>query len=91
MGRISSYYYLSHHTMRHFTENLKSELSIDELLRVLSDAHEYNELPVRHNEDIMNGYDFNLFIAKFILIDFNHNFILFLVNFPSYVEYQLIP
>ncbi|XP_077300347.1 activating signal cointegrator 1 complex subunit obelus [Arctopsyche grandis] len=55
MGRISSYYYLSHRTMRHFTENLKSELSIDELLRVLSDAHEYNELPVRHNEDLMNG------------------------------------
>lgn len=55
MGRISSYYYLSHQTMKHFTDKLNSELELDEMLRVLSDAHEYNELPVRHNEDIMNG------------------------------------
>lgn len=41
--------------MKHFTDKLNSELGIEEMLRVLSDTHEYNELPVRHNEDIMNG------------------------------------
>ncbi|CAF4841730.1 unnamed protein product [Pieris macdunnoughi] len=55
MGRIASYYYLSHKTMAHFTENLQSNLDLDALLRVLSDSHEYATLPVRHNEDVLNG------------------------------------
>ncbi|XP_047508654.1 activating signal cointegrator 1 complex subunit 3 [Pieris napi] len=55
MGRIASYYYLSHKTMAHFTEHLQSNLDLDALLRVLSDSHEYATLPVRHNEDVLNG------------------------------------
>ncbi|KAG7233188.1 hypothetical protein INR49_007394 [Caranx melampygus] len=54
-GRISSYYYLRHQTIRMFKERLKSELSIPELLSVLTDAEEYAELPVRHNEDQLNS------------------------------------
>nr|XP_026497272.1 activating signal cointegrator 1 complex subunit 3 isoform X1 [Vanessa tameamea]XP_026497273.1 activating signal cointegrator 1 complex subunit 3 isoform X1 [Vanessa tameamea]XP_026497274.1 activating signal cointegrator 1 complex subunit 3 isoform X2 [Vanessa tameamea] len=54
-GRIASYYYLSHKTMAHFHVNLQSNLTLDNLLRILSDAEEYATLPVRHNEDILNG------------------------------------
>uniref|UniRef100_A0A672MCQ8 Activating signal cointegrator 1 complex subunit 3 n=1 Tax=Sinocyclocheilus grahami TaxID=75366 RepID=A0A672MCQ8_SINGR len=54
-GRISSYYYLKHQTIRMFKERLKSELPIQELLAILSDAEEYAELPVRHNEDQLNS------------------------------------
>ncbi|VVC95095.1 unnamed protein product [Leptidea sinapis] len=54
-GRIASYYYLSHKTMTHFTRNLHRDLDIDALLRVLSDCEEYATLPVRHNEDVLNG------------------------------------
>uniref|UniRef100_A0A3B4YF91 Activating signal cointegrator 1 complex subunit 3 n=1 Tax=Seriola lalandi dorsalis TaxID=1841481 RepID=A0A3B4YF91_SERLL len=54
-GRISSYYYLKHQTIRMFKERLKAELSIPELLSVLTDAEEYAELPVRHNEDQLNS------------------------------------
>ncbi|XP_017269735.1 activating signal cointegrator 1 complex subunit 3 isoform X2 [Kryptolebias marmoratus] len=54
-GRISSYYYLKHQTVRMFKERLKAELPIHELLSVLTDAEEYAELPVRHNEDQLNS------------------------------------
>jgi replicative superfamily II helicase len=55
LGRIASFYYLQHTTMRLFKQRLISN-SIDEeeLLRILCDAAEYDELPVRHNEDITN-------------------------------------
>ncbi|KAM9488100.1 activating signal cointegrator 1 complex subunit 3 [Clarias gariepinus] len=54
-GRIASYYYLKHQTVRMFKERLKPELPIQELLSILSDAEEYAELPVRHNEDQLNS------------------------------------
>ncbi|CAH2095219.1 unnamed protein product [Euphydryas editha] len=55
MGRIASYYYLSHKTMSHFNLHLQSNLNFDNLLRILADSEEYATLPVRHNEDILNG------------------------------------
>ncbi|TRZ04207.1 hypothetical protein DNTS_002616, partial [Danionella cerebrum] len=54
-GRIASYYYLKHQSVRMFRERLKPELSVQELLAILSDAEEYAELPVRHNEDQLNS------------------------------------
>ncbi|XP_056902456.1 activating signal cointegrator 1 complex subunit 3 isoform X2 [Takifugu flavidus] len=54
-GRISSYYYLKHQTIRMFKERLRPELSIQDLLSILADAEEYAELPVRHNEDQLNS------------------------------------
>jgi activating signal cointegrator complex subunit 3 len=56
MGRIASFYYLSHQTMQHFQDKLRPDLNLEELLRVLSDAYEYDQLPVRHNEDSLNGW-----------------------------------
>lgn len=53
-GRISSYYYLSHLTMRTFTEELEEAMSLPEVLEVMSNAHEFSEVPCRHNEDILN-------------------------------------
>uniref|UniRef100_A0A7N5ZVM2 Activating signal cointegrator 1 complex subunit 3 n=1 Tax=Anabas testudineus TaxID=64144 RepID=A0A7N5ZVM2_ANATE len=54
-GRIASYYYLRHQTIRMFKERLRAELPIHEVLSVLTDAEEYAELPVRHNEDQLNS------------------------------------
>ncbi|KAM9426396.1 activating signal cointegrator 1 complex subunit 3 [Pholidichthys leucotaenia] len=54
-GRIASYYYLKHQTIRMFKERLKAEMPLHELLSVLCDAEEYAELPVRHNEDQLNS------------------------------------
>jgi len=55
MGRISSFYYLSHQTMSHFRNTLLPVMTIPELLRVLAHVYEYSQIPVRHNEDILNG------------------------------------
>lgn len=55
MGRIASFYYLSHQTMKHFRDTLRDNLNIEELIQILSDVFEYDQLPVRHNEDVLNG------------------------------------
>ncbi|XP_074846926.1 activating signal cointegrator 1 complex subunit 3 isoform X2 [Carettochelys insculpta] len=69
-GRIASYYYLQHQTVRMFKDRLKPECSVEELLSVLSDAEEYADLPVRHNEDQMNSD-----LAKHVPIEVNpHSF-----------------
>lgn len=52
--KISSYYYMSHKTMRHFLKNMKPHALFKECLMWLCSAIEYDELPVRHNEDLVN-------------------------------------
>ncbi|XP_061919735.1 activating signal cointegrator 1 complex subunit 3 [Entelurus aequoreus] len=54
-GRIGSYYYLKHQTIRLFKERLRAELAIKDILSILTEAEEYAELPVRHNEDQLNS------------------------------------
>ncbi|KAJ3318638.1 hypothetical protein HDU76_000778 [Blyttiomyces sp. JEL0837] len=67
-GRIASYYYLTYRTVGLITRRLTREYKsvgdpekserpdgdFAHLLRVLADVPEYDELPVRHNEDKMN-------------------------------------
>ena len=54
-GRIASFYYLSHKTLKLFNDTLNDDLKIEDLIGILSSAHEYAELPVRHNEDQINA------------------------------------
>ncbi|XP_029451214.1 activating signal cointegrator 1 complex subunit 3 isoform X1 [Rhinatrema bivittatum] len=69
-GRIASYYYLKHQTVRMFKDRLKSDCSVEDLLSVLTDAEEYTDLPVRHNEDQLNSE-----LAKCLPIEVNpHSF-----------------
>uniref|UniRef100_A0A2C9KC69 Activating signal cointegrator 1 complex subunit 3 n=1 Tax=Biomphalaria glabrata TaxID=6526 RepID=A0A2C9KC69_BIOGL len=55
LGRIASYYYLKHTTVRMFRGVMSSQCTIPELIDILSNASEFAELPVRHNEDQLNG------------------------------------
>ncbi|XP_060815776.1 activating signal cointegrator 1 complex subunit 3 [Bombus pascuorum] len=54
MGKIASFYYLSHHTMLMFKESLQEHLTLEQCLRILCNSYEYNELPVRHDEELLN-------------------------------------
>lgn len=54
MGKIASFYYLSHHTMLMFEQSLQESLTLDKCLHILCDSYEYTELPVRHNEELLN-------------------------------------
>lgn len=54
MGRISSYYYLSHQSMRHFADTLNFSTTDENVLRIMCDSYEFVEQPVRHNEEKYN-------------------------------------
>ncbi|KFM77628.1 Activating signal cointegrator 1 complex subunit 3, partial [Stegodyphus mimosarum] len=54
LGKITSYYYLNHKTVLLFSQKLCKEMKMEEILQLLCDTHEYEELPVRHNEDQIN-------------------------------------
>eukprot|EP00211_Chloroparvula_japonica_P000559 CAMPEP_0119126784 /NCGR_PEP_ID=MMETSP1310-20130426/5571_1 /TAXON_ID=464262 /ORGANISM="Genus nov. species nov., Strain RCC2339" /LENGTH=1688 /DNA_ID=CAMNT_0007116969 /DNA_START=54 /DNA_END=5120 /DNA_ORIENTATION=+ len=63
-GRIAAYYYLSHKTISLFSSKLgetedetayASAIPVHELLDILCGAEEYEQLPVRHNEDLINS------------------------------------
>lgn len=53
--QIASFYYLSHKTMRYFLENLKAGMKPLDVLKGLALASEYDELAIRHNEDLLNA------------------------------------
>ncbi|OWM65237.1 hypothetical protein CDL15_Pgr008827 [Punica granatum] len=55
LGSIASQYYLSYKTVSMFGSNISPDTSIEVFLLILSGASEYDELPVRHNEDLKNA------------------------------------
>jgi antiviral helicase SLH1 len=55
LGKIMSYYYLSHKTIRYLVKNVKRNATFSDALSWISHATEYDELPVRHNEDLINA------------------------------------
>ena len=54
LGHIASFYYVRHTTVAHFEANLKEDLTIINLIKLISDAREFEEIPLRHNEDNYN-------------------------------------
>jgi antiviral helicase SLH1 len=54
LGKIMSYYYLSHKTIRQLVKNAKCDASFHDVLSWMCLATEYDDLPVRHNEDLIN-------------------------------------
>lgn len=55
LGKITSYYYLSHKTVRNFISKACADADLASTLRWLSEATEFDEQPVRHNEDLVNA------------------------------------
>jgi antiviral helicase SLH1 len=55
MGKIMSYYYLSHKTIRYLVRKAKPQAAFLDVLSWMCRATEYDELPVRHNEDLINS------------------------------------
>ncbi|KAL6867611.1 hypothetical protein ACP4OV_015635 [Aristida adscensionis] len=54
LGKIASQYYLSYLTVSMFGSNIGPNTSLEAFVHILSAAAEFNELPVRHNEDNLN-------------------------------------
>jgi len=55
LGKIMSYYYLNHKTIRYLVKHVKRDASFSDVLSWVAHATEYDELPVRHNEDLINA------------------------------------
>eukprot|EP01061_Rhynchopus_euleeides_P045577 TRINITY_DN8255_c1_g1_i1.p1 TRINITY_DN8255_c1_g1~~TRINITY_DN8255_c1_g1_i1.p1 ORF type:complete len:1912 (+),score=925.93 TRINITY_DN8255_c1_g1_i1:147-5882(+) len=55
LGRIASFYYLSHQSVLLFEDYIQDETSLQDILKLLCNAQEFAELPVRHNEDKLNA------------------------------------
>ncbi|KAI3404130.2 mug81 [Candida oxycetoniae] len=51
---ISSYYYLSHLTMRNFVKKVAPTMDFRHCLMLLCEATEYDELATRHGEELIN-------------------------------------
>ena len=62
-GELCSFYYLAHQTMRRLVLDIQPRSSREEMLSTLSNAEEFAELPVRHNED-----KYNIELAKLVPI-----------------------
>ena len=54
LGIIGSFYYLSFESVFLFSEQIKEDSSVEDLLNTLCSTAEYDELPVRHNEELLN-------------------------------------
>lgn len=58
LGFIASYYYLDHRSVALFQAGFRengANMDIEGATALLAEAHEYEELPVRHNEDLLNA------------------------------------
>ncbi|VUZ50971.1 unnamed protein product, partial [Hymenolepis diminuta] len=55
IGRLASFYYISHKTIRLYNENMSPNTNIEDLIYLLSMSEEYAEMPVRHGEDEVNA------------------------------------
>ena len=64
LGRVASFYYLQHATVSLFANSMHEKNSSKDLLEILTNAAEYDELPVRHNEDLLNTELANLITRK---------------------------
>ncbi|KAL4865899.1 hypothetical protein BDV12DRAFT_199669 [Aspergillus spectabilis] len=54
-GKIMSYYYLAHKTIRYLLSHAKPSPTFHDVLSWMCSATEFDELPVRHNEDLINA------------------------------------
>lgn len=52
--RIASQYYVSYKTMKSFLNEFEPAMTFQQCLRMLALASEYDELAIRHNEDLAN-------------------------------------
>eukprot|EP00210_Caulerpa_lentillifera_P001589 g1527.t1 len=55
MGRIASFFYIKHQTMKTISRNLNNQSDFKTILEVLCSAAEYDDLPLRHNEEKLNA------------------------------------
>lgn len=54
-GRIASFFYLRHETIRVLRDAMGPDMGVAEVLEALTSVPEFDDVPVRHNEDSINA------------------------------------
>jgi activating signal cointegrator complex subunit 3 len=55
LGRVASSFYLKPASMKVFEAQMARSMDVIDVIRVLCNVEEFSELPVRHNEDVLNA------------------------------------
>lgn len=55
LGQLASFYYIQHKSIKFLASKIKEGLSIYQLIEILSHCEEYDEVPMRHNEENLNA------------------------------------
>ena len=55
LGHLASFYYIQHKTVMFLSTKVKEGLPIYQLLEILCNCEEYDEVPMRHNEENLNA------------------------------------
>jgi len=53
LGMIASFYYISYVTVETFSASIKETTKLKGLLEIVSSAHEFETIPIRHHEDTL--------------------------------------
>lgn len=53
LGMIASFYYISYVTVETFSASIKDTTKLKGLLEIVSSAHEFETVPIRHHEDAL--------------------------------------
>ena len=91
LGDLASFYYTNYKTAKDFNEKLKDNLSIFELMTILCYATEYEGIPVRHTEDILNKELAQDLPLKDIKLDYSSQYVKSIILIQAHLSRVPMP
>lgn len=71
LGMIASFYYISYVTVETFSASIKETTKLKGLLEIVSSAHEFETVPIRHHEDTLLERIYDRVPVKVAKVDYN--------------------
>ncbi|WWD21866.1 hypothetical protein CI109_106354 [Kwoniella shandongensis] len=71
LGMIASFYYISYVTVETFSASIKESTKLKGLLEIVSSAHEFETIPIRHHEDSILERIYDRVPVKVAKADYN--------------------
>lgn len=71
LGMIASFYYISYVTVETFSASIKETTKLKGLLEIVSSAHEFETIPIRHHEDSLLERIYDRVPVKIAKVDYN--------------------
>ncbi|WVF70387.1 hypothetical protein IAT40_005177 [Kwoniella sp. CBS 6097] len=71
LGMIASFYYISYVTVETFSQSIKETTKLKGLLEIVSSAHEFETVPIRHHEDVILQRIYDRVPVKVAKVDYS--------------------